>query len=79
MKSYNIGKELYRIYEWTDPISGNQIKHTVNRPVILFYESGHSCHRVVDANDIVHCVPAVGYFGCIVYWENADKDNPVNF
>lgn len=79
MQGYDISKELYRTYKWIDPISGNMIEHRINKPITLFYASGHTTHRVVDSVGIVHCIPAVGYFGCVLYWENEDKTKPVNF
>lgn len=79
MKNYNISKELYRLYEWTDPISGKQILHRIDGPITLFYESGHTTHRILDSTGVIHCIPAVGYFGCVLYWKNIDENNPVNF
>lgn len=79
MKSYDISKEKFRTYEWQDPVSGAKITHHIAEPFTLFYESGHTTHRVVDAKGLVHCIPAVGYFGCVLYWKNKDENKPVNF
>jgi hypothetical protein len=30
---------------------------------------GKTCHRVLDADGLVHCVPAPGHFGCELVWK----------
>jgi hypothetical protein len=46
------------------------MEHTIAEPKDLYYERGHTCHRVVDKSGIAHCIPAVGYFGCVLNWKN---------
>ena len=79
MKSYDISKEMWREYKWVDPITGNFCSHRIENPKSLFYEKGHTTHRIVDSFNVAHCIPAVGYFGCIVFWKNIDESKPVNF
>ena len=71
MKSYDITTEAWREYDFTGRV------YRITAPVKLFI--GETTHRVVDSDDVVHCVPAPGRFGCVLRWQNHDKSVPVNF
>jgi len=77
MVAKNLTKEAVRIYEWTDPITGNRCTHRINEPVALYV--GKTTHRILDTNGFVHFVPSVGYFGCVLLTENKDKSEPCNW
>lgn len=77
MESKDLRKESFRRYEWIDPVTGNTMMHEIREPVTLF--AGKTTHRILDTNGLVHFVPSVGYFGCVLLTENKDKSNPVNF
>lgn len=73
MKSYDISKEMWREYDFNGRV------YRIDKPALLFWESGHTTHRVVDQNGVVHCVPAPGTGDCVLRWKNADPLKPVNF
>jgi len=79
MKNYPLKDEQWRMYTWTDPITGHPAEHKIDNPQILYYESGHTTHRVVDISGVVHCIPAVGYFGCVLNWKTKESNKPVLF
>lgn len=79
MEAGNLNDELYREYEWRDPVTGEAIIYKIDKPVALYYERGHTCHRVVDSKGVTHCIPAVGYFGCVLRWKVKPNENPVAF
>jgi hypothetical protein len=53
--------------------------YRINNPKKLFVRDGGITHSVVDSEGIVHCVPTVGYLGCVLRWKNPDGEPPVNF
>lgn len=67
----DISSELWREYDFDGRV------YRIDLPKTLYV--GTSTHRVVDITGLVHCVPAVGYRGCVLRWENKDSSNPVNF
>jgi hypothetical protein len=64
--------------EWREYDFGGRV-YRINLPVALFMRKGGSTHRILDRDDVVHCLPAPGYNGCILRWSNKDKTNPVEF
>jgi hypothetical protein len=73
VKGKPITDELWREYEFGEPVHVYRIAD----PRELFI--GNTTHRVVDAAGVVHCVPAVGHFGCVLRWMPRDGSNPVQF
>ncbi len=73
LKSFDISHELWREYDWNGRV------YRIVNPTMLFLRPGGSTHRVVDLNGVVHCVPSVGVFGCVLRWKNPDGKPPVNF
>ena len=73
MKEFNLTTEVYREYDFSGRV------YRIDSPVKLFYREGGTTHRVVDAANVVHCVPAPGNDGCVLRWLNKDVNNPVNF
>lgn len=73
MKELDITTELWREYDF-----GGRT-YRIDSPVKLFLREGGTTHRVVDSNNIAHCVPAPGEHGCVLRWENKNKTVPVNF
>jgi len=65
--------EEYREYEF-----GGQT-YRINNPLKLFLRAGGTTHRVLDSEGIVHCVPAVGNFNCILRWKPRAGTPPVAF
>jgi len=70
---------LWREYEWIDPESGAVRVYKIDGPVALFTRPGGTTHRIVDALGTVHCVPAVGWFGCVARWQKVGGELPVRF
>lgn len=68
VETMDLKNEIYRVYTWIDPVTKNEIVHRIEEPVLLCV--GTSTHRVTDSKNVVHCVPSVGYFGCVITWEN---------
>jgi len=62
--------------EWREYDFGGRV-YRINSPKLLYV--GNTTHRVVDENDIVHCVPNVGKEGCVLRWKAKDKNKPVKF
>lgn len=53
--------------------------YRIERPKKLYFRKGGTTHRVVDAKNVVHCVPAPGNNGCVLRWESKDSKKPVDF
>jgi hypothetical protein len=75
----NIEHETYREYEWSCPATGERHVYRIDQPRTLYVRPGGSTHRVVDAEGVAHCVPAVGQLGCALRWKNPEGVAPVNF
>lgn len=69
-KTHDISDEEWREYEWQ--WGGEKFKYRIVNPKQLVV--GKSTHRVVDAEGIVHCVPNIGYMGCVLRWKG-----PISF
>lgn len=71
MDAKDITDELWREYDFGDRI------YRIYEPVKLWI--GTTTHRVLDRTGVVHCVPSVGYAGCVLRWDPRDPKNPVQF
>lgn len=76
-KVVDLKMEIKRMYEWIDPITGNKRQYNIHAPVVLHV--GKTTHRVTDRTGLVHCVPAVGYFGCVVCWLNREAGRFIDY
>lgn len=65
--------ELWREYDFGDRV------YRVENPQTLFMREGGTTHRVLDAEGVVHCVPAPGREGCVLRWKNREGEHPVVF
>ncbi len=80
MKRFDLGQEEWREYEFGEVDDPRPIRiYRIDNPKTLFVRTGGSTHRVLDANGIMHCVPAVGFAGCVLRWKPRDANNPVQF
>ena len=75
MTPRSLSLEEYREYD----IQGRKEPYRINYPLWLYFRPGGSTHRVVDADGIVHCVPAPGQLGCVLRWKPKDPNSPVQF
>jgi len=66
MKEFDLTSEPWREYDF-----GGRV-YRIDNPQKLFYREGGTTHRVLDAKGVIHCVPAVGHFGCILRWGGGD-------
>jgi hypothetical protein len=62
MEGKDISSELWREYDF-----GGRV-YRIESPKLLFTRPGGTTHRVVDADDVAHCVPAPGQNGCVLRW-----------
>lgn len=73
----DISDEATRYYTFgTGP---NRYQHTIIGPKTLVFRAGGSTHRVIDADGVVHCVPAPGHQACVLTWVPKDPENPIQF
>ena len=74
---FDLTKEEYREYDF----GTGQCHRTyrIHDPKQLFIGPGGTTHRIVGQDGTVHCVPAPGFHGCVLRWENLDSSTPVNF
>jgi hypothetical protein len=73
LQQYPLQDEAWREYDF-----GGRT-YRIESPVSLFWAPGKTTHRVLDANGVVHCVPAPGERGCVLRWQTKDPSNPVQF
>jgi len=64
--------------EWREYDFGGRV-YRIEKPKALYMRDGGSTHRVVDTNDLVHCVPAPGVAGCVLRWKTKNVKEPVQF
>lgn len=73
IRIHDIADELWREYDF-----GGRI-YRIEQPKTLYYHPRGTTHRVLDCNNVVHCVPAPGILGCVLRWEPANPEYPVRF
>ncbi len=71
MEPKDLSDELWREYDF-----GGRA-YRIENPKSLYV--GTTTHRVVDAENTVHCVPAPGKEGCVLRWKTRDPAKPVLF
>jgi len=71
MKEQDISCEEWREYDFNGRV------YRIESPVSLWI--GNTTHRVLDALGVIHCVPNIGYHGCVLRWKSKDPDKPVSF
>jgi hypothetical protein len=73
MKIESLLTEEYREYDFEGRV------YRIDNPVTLFFREGGTTHRVLDSEDVVHCVPVPGSCGCVLRWKNKDATKPCEF
>jgi len=73
LNKYDLTGELWREYDF-----GGRV-YRIDKPQAFFWALGHTCHRVLDLEGIIHCVPAPGVSGCVLRWKSRKKNSPVGF
>jgi hypothetical protein len=65
--------EQWREYDFAGRI------YRIDNPTAVYFRRGGSTHRVVDAEGVVHCVPAPGIDACVLRWKAKDGQPPVSW
>ena len=73
LKKNDLTTEEYREYDF-----GGRV-YRITKPEKLFMRPGGTTHRVLDADGVIHCVPAPGVCGCVLRWKSTDPKNPCDF
>lgn len=58
-------------YRWREYDFEGRV-YRIEKPVALCTTPNGTTHRVEDADGIMHIVPAVGHFGCVVRYAKTD-------
>lgn len=69
----DLSTEAWREYDF-----GGRV-YRIENPRILYTRPGGTTHRVVDALNVAHCVPAPGVQGCVLRWTGCDGSDAVSF
>lgn len=78
IKTGDLTKEEYREYKFPDGMGG-KTTHRITSPKTLYQREGGTTHRVLDADGLVHLLPAPGTKGCVLTWKPKDASDPVQF
>jgi hypothetical protein len=73
IKRYDLDDYEYRDYDFEGRV------YRIDKPVAFFWAPGHTTHRVLDANGVVHIVPAPGERGCVLRYRKTEGHDPVKF
>lgn len=73
LKKGDLKNEAWREYDF-----GGRV-YRIDKPKTLYTRPGGTTHRVVDANNVTHCVPAPGEKGCVLRWTGNDGTDGVTF
>ena len=77
VKEHLLTEVLWREYEF-DGTNG-RVTYRIEQPWAFYWAPGHSTHRVVDSEGVVHIVPAPGSEGCVVRYKKPENVKPVEF
>lgn len=73
LKEFDLSDEKWREYDFNGRI------YRIDNPKTLFIRQGGTTHRIVDSENLVHCIPAPGTGDCVLRWMNHNTLIPVNF
>jgi hypothetical protein len=80
---HDISDEEWREYDWVfnEKKGGDTVirVYRIENPVTLYTRKNESTHKILDADDIVHCVPSPGRFNCALRWKSRTGSDPVKF
>jgi hypothetical protein len=63
---------------WREYDFGGRV-YRIEKPKALFTRPGGTTHRVVDQNNVTHCLPAPGVNGCVLRWTGIDGTHATVF
>jgi len=79
-------REDYREYEWIDQLGRIRVCRIYSPAFVVMRKTSlvvpgatGNYHRVVGRDRICYCVPAPGYFGCVLRWHNSSNTIPVDW
>lgn len=64
--------------DWREYDFGSRV-YRIGHPKTLYYRTGGTTHRIVDADGVVHCVPVPGNGDCVLRWKCKEGMPPVQF
>lgn len=67
-----ITHDLTGTEEWREYDFGGRT-YRIDNPKSVSFRPGGTTHRVVDSDDVVHCVPAPGQGDCVLRWKGEVK------
>ncbi len=70
MKRLSLTDEIWREYD----VPGRDTPYRITSPLALWV--GETTHRVLDSENVVHCIP---WKGTILRWLPRNLENPVAF
>jgi len=77
LKKYELTGVMWREYEW---IADDDARiYRIENPIAFYWREGATTHRVLDAEGVVHIVPAPGQMGCVLRYKKAEGVEPVMF
>ncbi len=77
MPSELIERDL-RAEAWREYDFGGRT-YRITRPQALYMRPNGTTHKVLDEQNVIHCLPAPGYCGCVLRWSNRPGVVPVQF
>jgi hypothetical protein len=71
-----VGPKDLSVETWREYDFGGRV-YRIHNPVALYFRKGDgTTHRIVDSEGIVHCVPAPGFNGTVLRWQNRPELSP---
>lgn len=77
MIKMDVSDEEWREYSWIDPVKKERVTYRIEGVKEVYFYNGCTTHRVVDKEGVAHCVPAIGYHGCVLRWKSKKGLPPV--
>lgn len=83
VKEYKLEGVIWREYEFMLEFDGKfglaPRVYRIENPVLFYWAPGHTTHRVLDSEGVLHIVPAPGEKGCVMRQKKADGFPAVAF
>ena len=72
-EEHDVTCEEWREYDFSGRV------YRITSPKTVWFRKDGTTHRVVDSENIVHCLPYPGVNGCVLRWKTKDSAQPVRF
>lgn len=74
-----VSRHILEDYLWRE-YDFNERVYRIENPVAVYTTPNGTTHRVEDSLGVIHIVPAVGHFGCVLRYEkSAEAKDKVTF